>query len=85
VLGLTTAMLRTGTVVVLNHLSGIDLDGLAQGQTRRVFAISAEAALAEARRLTAPARDRRLTAAGALPDDQKLSAGGSVPDPRAPG
>ncbi|WP_158537334.1 S1 family peptidase [Humitalea rosea] len=76
VLGLTTAMLRTGTAVTLGHATGIDLDGLTQGQTRRVFALSAESALAEA---------RRLTAAAAQAIERHVSAGAALRDPRAPG
>jgi S1-C subfamily serine protease len=50
--GIVTALPRPGLAPLLTALSGMDLDGLARGAAgREVFLLSADAAMAEARRL----------------------------------
>jgi hypothetical protein len=52
VLGLVTALPRPGAAPVLAALTGVDIDGLAQGEAgREVFILSLPAALAEAARI----------------------------------
>jgi S1-C subfamily serine protease len=49
--GLVTALVRPGAAPLLAAMTGLDLDGMAQG-AREVFVLSLPAAMAEARRLT---------------------------------